>query len=110
MASAEMDKVTVAARAGAKVTLVERPWGEGFSPADLKDALAKAKPKVVGIVMAETSTGAWQSSMDKGDRPRRPETIGCLHDHNSGTGSGGVGIVSEFRHQEPFWLLTCTLG
>ncbi|HQU45800.1 MAG TPA: aminotransferase class V-fold PLP-dependent enzyme, partial [Pirellulales bacterium] len=29
-------------------------------PADLKDALAKAKPKVVGIVMAETSTGAWQ--------------------------------------------------
>jgi alanine-glyoxylate transaminase/serine-glyoxylate transaminase/serine-pyruvate transaminase len=50
----------VAARAGAEVTKVERPWGEVFSPADLKDALAKAKPKVVGIVMAETSTGAWQ--------------------------------------------------
>src|SRR5437764_8203375 len=50
----------VAARAGAKVTIVERPWGEVFSPADLKEALAKAKPKVVGIVMAETSTGAWQ--------------------------------------------------
>jgi alanine-glyoxylate transaminase/serine-glyoxylate transaminase/serine-pyruvate transaminase len=50
----------VAARAGAKVTTVERPWGEVFSPSDLKEALAKAKPKVVGIVMAETSTGAWQ--------------------------------------------------
>src|SRR5207248_5293687 len=50
----------VAARAGAKVTIVERPWGELFSPADLKDALAKAKPQVVGIVMAESSTGAWQ--------------------------------------------------
>jgi alanine-glyoxylate transaminase/serine-glyoxylate transaminase/serine-pyruvate transaminase len=50
----------VAARAGAKVTLVERPWGEVFEPQHLKDALAKAKPKVVGIVMAETSTGAWQ--------------------------------------------------
>lgn len=50
----------VAGRAGAVVTKVERPWGEVFSPADLKDALAKAKPKVVGIVMAETSTGARQ--------------------------------------------------
>src|SRR5215207_8032632 len=43
----------VAARAGAKVTKVERPWGEVFTPADLKAALASAKPKVVGIVMAE---------------------------------------------------------
>jgi len=51
----------VAQRAGAKVTTVERPWGEVFAPADLKEALAQAKPKVVGIVMAETSTGAWQS-------------------------------------------------
>ncbi len=52
--------VDVAERAGAKVTKVEKPWGEVFSPADLKPALAAAKPKVVGIVMAETSTGAWQ--------------------------------------------------
>jgi alanine-glyoxylate transaminase/serine-glyoxylate transaminase/serine-pyruvate transaminase len=50
----------VAERAGAQVTKVERPWGEVFTPEDLKEALAKAKPKVVGIVMAETSTGAWQ--------------------------------------------------
>jgi len=51
--------VDVAERAGAKVTKVEKPWGEVFSVDDLKAALA-AKPKVVGIVMAETSTGAWQ--------------------------------------------------
>jgi alanine-glyoxylate transaminase / serine-glyoxylate transaminase / serine-pyruvate transaminase len=51
----------VAERCGAKVTKVERPWGEVFSVADLQDALAKAKPKVVGIVMAETSTGVRQS-------------------------------------------------
>src|SRR5688500_17323961 len=44
----------VAERAGAKVTKVERPWGEVFTPYDLQQALA-AKPKVVGIVMAETS-------------------------------------------------------
>lgn len=51
--------VDVAQRAGAKVTVAERPWGEVFSPQDLKPHLA-TKPKVVGIVMAETSTGAWQ--------------------------------------------------
>ncbi len=50
----------VAGRAGADVATVERPWGEVFSPADIKAALAKHRPKVVGIVMAETSTGAWQ--------------------------------------------------
>jgi alanine-glyoxylate transaminase/serine-glyoxylate transaminase/serine-pyruvate transaminase len=50
----------VAGRAGANVTKLERPWGEVFTTADIKDALAKAKPKVVGIVLAETSTGAWQ--------------------------------------------------
>src|SRR6266576_1647188 len=44
--------VDVAERAGAKVTKVERPWGEVFSAEDLRTALASAKPKVVGIVMA----------------------------------------------------------
>ena len=34
----------VANRAGAKVTTVERPWGEVFSPVDLKQALANARP------------------------------------------------------------------
>ena len=52
--------VDVAQRAGATVTKVERPWGEVFTPDDLKSSLAATKPKVVGIVMAETSTGAWQ--------------------------------------------------
>ena len=50
----------MAERAGAEVTKVERPWGEVFTPEDLKETLSRVKPKVVGIVMAETSTGAWQ--------------------------------------------------
>jgi alanine-glyoxylate transaminase/serine-glyoxylate transaminase/serine-pyruvate transaminase len=52
--------VDVAERAGAKVTRIDRPWGTVFTPADVKQALARVKPKIVGIVMAETSTGAWQ--------------------------------------------------
>ena len=50
----------VAARAGATVTTVERPWGEVFRAEDLVEVIDTSKPKVVGIVMAETSTGAHQ--------------------------------------------------
>jgi alanine-glyoxylate transaminase/serine-glyoxylate transaminase/serine-pyruvate transaminase len=50
----------MAERAGGEVTKIERPWGEVFTVSEVKEALARVKPKVVSIVMAETSTGAWQ--------------------------------------------------
>src|SRR4051812_14994302 len=50
----------MAERAGGEVSKIERPWGEVFDLAEVKEALARVKPKVVAIVMAETSTGAWQ--------------------------------------------------
>src|SRR3954464_11127391 len=50
----------MAERAGGEVSKIERPWGEVFEVAEIKEALARVKPKVVAIVMAETSTGAWQ--------------------------------------------------
>ncbi len=50
----------MAERAGGEVTKIERPWGEVFTAAEVKEDLARVKPKVVAIVMAETSTGAWQ--------------------------------------------------
>jgi alanine-glyoxylate transaminase/serine-glyoxylate transaminase/serine-pyruvate transaminase len=50
----------MAERAGGEVVKIERPWGEVFSLNEVKDALVRVRPKVVAIVMAETSTGAWQ--------------------------------------------------
>jgi len=51
----------VAERAGASVTRVEAPWGCVIRPQQLADALARTKrPKLVGVIHAETSTGAWQ--------------------------------------------------
>ena len=50
----------MAERAGGEVTKIERPWGEVFTLAEVKEALARVKPRVVAIVLAETSTGAWQ--------------------------------------------------
>lgn len=50
----------VAGRAGAQVTTIERPFGEVFSTDQVAEAVARVKPKVVGIIHAETSTGALQ--------------------------------------------------
>jgi alanine-glyoxylate transaminase / serine-glyoxylate transaminase / serine-pyruvate transaminase len=50
----------VAKRAGAEVTVIERPYGEVFDPGEIETVLKSAQPKVLGIVNAETSTGAHQ--------------------------------------------------
>jgi alanine-glyoxylate transaminase / serine-glyoxylate transaminase / serine-pyruvate transaminase len=50
----------IAERAGAVVTAIERPYGEVFDPTDVETAARKVRPKLIGIVHAETSTGAWQ--------------------------------------------------
>lgn len=50
----------VAERAGAEVTKIERPFGEVFTPDEIAEAVKQSQPKVVGLVHAETSTGARQ--------------------------------------------------
>ena len=42
----------VARRAGANVTVIEKPWGDVFQPDDIQSAIRTANPDVVGIVMA----------------------------------------------------------
>src|SRR5262249_11824830 len=52
--------VEVASRAEAKVTTIERSWGEVFDLDVIRDELKRVRPKVLAMVYAETSTGAWQ--------------------------------------------------
>jgi alanine-glyoxylate transaminase/serine-glyoxylate transaminase/serine-pyruvate transaminase len=52
--------VEVANRTGAALTVLERPWGDVFDLNQLREVLTKVRPKVLAIVHAETSTGAWQ--------------------------------------------------
>jgi len=52
--------IDVAGRAGAQATVLERPWGEVFDLNQIREMLQKVRAKVLGIVHAETSTGAWQ--------------------------------------------------
>src|SRR5436309_1181986 len=65
----------VAQRAGAAVTTVERPWGEVFELDQIREVLKKVRPKVLGVVHAETSTGAWQPLADVGNLCHAFETL-----------------------------------
>lgn len=50
----------VAERCGADVKVLDRPFGEVFTTEEIAAAIEQHTPKVVGIVHAETSTGALQ--------------------------------------------------
>src|SRR6185312_14249713 len=52
--------VEIAGRCGAQVTVKEAPWGTVFEPDQIREVLKTHRPKVLGIVHAETSTGALQ--------------------------------------------------
>jgi alanine-glyoxylate transaminase/serine-glyoxylate transaminase/serine-pyruvate transaminase len=65
----------VAERAGAVVRRVEAPWGKVIRPEQVEAALANARrPKLVAVVHAETSTGAWQPL---------PAIAKLAHDHGA---------------------------
>ncbi len=81
--------VDVAGRAGAEVTAIERPWGEVFDPGQVRDVLRRVRPKVFGIVHAETSTGAWQPLEEMGAVCREMETLLLV---DAVTSLGGVPV------------------
>lgn len=81
--------VDVAERAGAVVTAIERPYGEVFDPQEVREAIKKVGPKVVGIVHAETSTGVWQPVEDIA---RIAHEAGALIAIDTVTSLGGVPV------------------
>jgi len=67
--------VEVAGRCGAQVTAIQRPWGEVFDMGQIREVLAKTRPKMLCIVHAETSTGAWQPADQLGALCREFDTL-----------------------------------
>ncbi|MGE5126322.1 MAG: pyridoxal-phosphate-dependent aminotransferase family protein [Betaproteobacteria bacterium] len=61
----------LAARMGASVSRVERPWGDVFGADEIEAALRETKPRAVAIVHAETSTGALQPMERVGELAHR---------------------------------------
>ena len=65
----------MAGRYGALVDKIERPWGEVFTPEEIEAALRGKNYKLLAIVHAETSTGAWQ--------PQIAEIAAAAHRHGA---------------------------
>jgi len=85
----------VATRCGAKVTTIERPFGEVFSAEEIAEVVDRVKPKVVGLVHAETSTGALQPIEEIS---RVVHDAGALLLLDTVTSLGGVPVeIDEWR-------------
>lgn len=84
--------IDMAGRYGAQVCQINRPWGEVFSFDELGDALQKYHPAVLGVVHAETSTGALQPLEGIGPLCREHD---CLLLVDSVTSLGGAPLFLD---------------
>lgn len=82
----------MAGRYGADVRRLEKPWGDVFSLDELRAALAEHRPAVLGLVHAETSTGARQPLEGVADLCRETDTLLLV---DSVTSIGGVPLFID---------------
>jgi alanine-glyoxylate transaminase / serine-glyoxylate transaminase / serine-pyruvate transaminase len=81
--------VDMAGRYGADVRSISKPWGQNFSLDELRTAMATHRPKILGLVHAETSTGCRQPLEGVGELCREYD---CLLLLDTVTSLGGVPI------------------
>jgi alanine-glyoxylate transaminase/serine-glyoxylate transaminase/serine-pyruvate transaminase len=82
----------MAARAGAQVTRVEAPWGSPLDLEALRRNCKAAKPRLIGVVHAETSTGVHQPLEEVAAIARKHEAllvVDCV------TSLGGLPLVQS---------------
>jgi len=82
----------IAQRAGANVIVLDRPWGEAFDLNQIRAALERHRPKVLGIVHAETSTGVLQPMMGLGALCREFDALLLV---DAVTSLGGVPVAVD---------------
>lgn len=84
--------VDMAERYGAEVHQIDRSWGEVFNLDDIRQGLEKYRPAILGLVHAETSTGACQPFEGIGDLCRQYD---CLLLVDTVTSLGGVPLFVD---------------
>jgi alanine-glyoxylate transaminase / serine-glyoxylate transaminase / serine-pyruvate transaminase len=85
----------MASRYGADVRRIEKPWGEVFSQEEIASAIQTNGPAILGLVHAETSTGALQPMKGIGKLCRE---FGCLLLLDTVTSLGGVPVCLDAWH------------
>src|ERR1700722_8850838 len=87
------DRLTdMAKRQGADVVRFEKSWGETFADDEAADFIRREKPKVVGFVQAETSTGGLQPG---GAICKAAHEVGALVIGDCVTSLGGVPVAFD---------------
>ena len=84
--------VDMAGRYGAKVKTINKPWGQVFSLAEIKQGLETHRPAILALVHAETSTGARQPLEGVADLCRQYD---CLLLVDTVTSLGGVPLYID---------------
>jgi alanine-glyoxylate transaminase/serine-glyoxylate transaminase/serine-pyruvate transaminase len=84
--------VDMAGRYGAEVQTLTRPWGQVFSPEEIRAGLEQHRPAILALVHAETSTGACQPLEAIGALCREYD---CLLLVDSVTSLGGVPLFID---------------
>ena len=82
----------MAGRYGANVVTITKPMGEAFSLRDIEAALMEHKPRVFGLIHAETSAGVLQPLDGVGEACRRHGTLLLL---DTVTSLGGVPLFID---------------
>ena len=85
----------MAARYGADVRRIEKPWGQVFALEEIGAALEKNRPAILGLVHGETSTGAIQPMEGVGKLCRE---FGALLLLDTVTTLGGAPVLLDRWH------------
>jgi len=84
--------VDMATRYGGDVMRMEKPWGQVFDLDEIRAAMHKHRPAVLGLIHAETSTGARQPLEGVADLCRE---MNCLLVVDTVTSLGGVPLFID---------------
>jgi alanine-glyoxylate transaminase / serine-glyoxylate transaminase / serine-pyruvate transaminase len=85
----------MASRLGADVRRMDKPWGEIFTLDEIADGLQKHRPVILGLIHAETSTGAVQPMEGIGKICREFDALLLL---DTVTSLGGIPVFLDRWH------------
>jgi alanine-glyoxylate transaminase/serine-glyoxylate transaminase/serine-pyruvate transaminase len=85
----------MASRYGADVRRIEKPWGEVFTQEEIASALEEHRPTILGLIHAETSTGALQPMEGIGKLCREFDALLLL---DTVTSLGGAPVLLDAWH------------
>ena len=84
--------VDMAERYGAEIVKIRKQWGESFSFDEISEAVKVHKPVILGLVHAETSTGARQPLEGVGELCRKNDALLLV---DTVTSMGGVPLFID---------------